>query len=188
MEVDELIVQLGEKLDAWCDGFFAMIDSKDREAQGKALLRGIEIAKELDGLKAKGLAAITALLNRRDPVTDNERAASLIQAFEFAAKLACTLHDELLDVAGETKVLRLMTAIEDKLGSIGSGRMALTVLLDHPDARVRALAGESLLRLMPDRVLPILRDIEEKEQGNSAHFTASNAILYWQHEGKPGKG
>lgn len=187
MEVDELIVQLGEKLDAWCDGFFAMIDSKDRAAQGEALLRGIEIAKELDGLKAKGLAAITALLNRRDPVTDNERAASLIQGFEFAAKLACTLHDELLDVAGETEVLRLMTAIDGKLASIGSGRMALTVLLDHPDARVRALAGE-LLRLMPDRVLPILRDIEEKEHGNSAHFTAYNAILYWQHEGKPRKG
>ena len=41
---------------------------------------------------------------------------------------------------------------------------------------------------MPDRVVPILRDIEEKERGNSAHFTAYNAILYWKHEGKPGKG
>jgi hypothetical protein len=187
MENDDVIVQLGAKLDAWLDGNLATISSMDRVAQFKALLAGIEISNELDRLKVKGLAAITALLNRQDAVTEDERVATLVRGFEFGSKLACTLHDELLDVAGETEVLRLMTAIEDKLASIGSGRMALTVLLDHADARVRALAGESLLRLVPDRVLPILRDIEEKEHGNSAHFTAYNAILYWQHEGEPGK-
>jgi len=40
MEIEESIVQLGKKLDAWWDGFCPMLDSEDRLAQGKALLRG----------------------------------------------------------------------------------------------------------------------------------------------------
>jgi hypothetical protein len=184
MEIDESIVQLGAKLDQWLDRNLATISSMDRVAQFKALLAGIEITKELDVLKAKGLAAIAVLLNRQDTVTEGERVASLIDGFEFAVKLADTLHDELLDVAGATKVSRLVRPIVEKLDSIGSGRTAFTALLDHPDARVRASAGAFLLRSMPDRVVPILREIQEKEHGNSAHFTASNAILYWQHEDK----
>ena len=183
MESDDAIVQLGAKLDAWLDGNLATISSMDRMAQFKALLAGIEITKELDLLKAKGLAAITALLNRQGAVTEDERVVSLVRGFEFGAKLACTLHDELLDVNGETKVLRLVKAIVDRLDTIGSGRTALAVLLDHPDPRVRAHAGASLVRLMPDRVLPILREIEEKSDGDSAHFTAYWAILGWEREG-----
>ena len=186
MGIDDAIVQLAAKLDAWLDGNLATISTMDRVAQFKALLAGIEISNELDRLKVKGLAAITALLNRQDAVTEDERVATLVRGFEFGSKLACTLHDELLDVNGETEVLRLVKAIVDRLDTVGSGRAALIVLLDHPDATVRAHAGASLLRLMPNRVVPILRDIEEKERGNSAHFTAYNAILYWQHEGKPG--
>jgi hypothetical protein len=48
MEIDELIVRLGQKLDAWWDGFSPMLTSEDRLAQGKALLSGFEIAKEFD--------------------------------------------------------------------------------------------------------------------------------------------
>jgi hypothetical protein len=66
----------------------------------------------------------------------------------------------LLDVAGATKVSRLVRPIVEKLESSGSS--AFTALLDHPDARVRASAGAFLLRSMPDRVVPILREIEEK--------------------------
>jgi hypothetical protein len=184
MEIDAAIVQLGAKLDAWLDGNLATISSMDRVAQFKALLAGIEISNELDTLKAKGLAAITALLNRQDAATEDERVTSLVRGFEFGTKLACTLHDELLDVNGETKVLRLVKAIVDRLDTISSGRTALAVLLDHPDARVRAHAGASLVPLMPERVLPILREIEEQSDGDSAHFTAHWAIVGWEREGK----
>ena len=180
MEIDEAIAQLGEKLDVWCDNNLATFGSKGGMAQVKALLAGSDIAKELDALKAKGLVAISALLDRPRGETDDERVASLVHGFAFGAKLACTLHDELLDVDGETKILQLMSRIVKKLEAIGSGRLALSVLLDHPDARVRALAGNCLLSSMPDRVLPILRDIEEHENGNSAFFTASNTITHWK--------
>ncbi len=184
MELDESIVQLGAKLDEWFDGNLATLLSQDRMEQGKALLRGFEIAKEFDRLKAQGLAAITALLNCQDTVVDDERAASLIQGFEFAAKLKATLHDELLDTDGYNKIVGLMDIIASALDASGSGRAALTVLLDHPDARVRASAGAYLINLMPNRVVPILRDIEANEDANSAHFTAYWAILVWEREGK----
>jgi hypothetical protein len=179
MELDETIVQLGDRLDTWCDGFFAMLDSKDRVAQGNALLGGIEIVKELDRLKAKGLAAIKALLFRQH-ATEDERVASLVRGFEFAAKLRHTLSDELMDTDGVNKTVDLTNSIADALDATSSGRAALAVLLDHSDARVRASAGAYLANSMPERVIPILRAIEEHERGNSAHFTAHWAVLDWE--------
>jgi SpoU rRNA methylase family enzyme len=188
MEVDDAIVQLGAKLDAWLDGNLATISSMDRVAQFKALLAGIEITKELDLLKAKGLAAITALLNRQNTATEDERVASLIRAFEFAAKLEATLKDELQDIDGANKTVVLMDEIANALDATDPGRAVLAGLLDHPDDRVRASAGAYLLSvgLMPERVLPILHEIEDKGLGDCADFTAHWAILHWEREGKYG--
>ena len=139
MEIDHAIVELGAKLDAWLDNNLATISSMDRLAQFKALLAGIEITRELDLLKAQGMAAITALLKRHG--ADEERAASLIRAFEFAAKLEGTLKDELQDTDGANKLVALMDKIANALDAIGPGRAVLAGLLDHPDDRFRASAG-----------------------------------------------
>jgi hypothetical protein len=184
MEVDESIGTLGAKLDEWIDGNLATFASSDRVTQGNALFAGIEIVKELGRLKVDGMTAITALLNRDNPTADNERAASLLRGFVLSARLAHSLHDELSDTDGETEVLRLMDGIVQTLSRIGSGRAALAVLLDHTDAGVRASAGAYLIDLMPQRIVPMLREIEEKEDGNSAHFTAAWTILAWEREGK----
>jgi hypothetical protein len=184
MEVDERIVELGAKLDEGLDGNLMRLASQDRTTQAKALLRGFDIVKELDRVKADGLKAITALLNRHDQVTADRRAASLIHGFEFGAKLAHSLHDELLDADSETKVLRLMDAIVQAFDKIGSGRAALAVLLNHPDAGVRVSAATYLIDLMPERVVPILREIDEKNGGNSADFTGHWALLAWERERK----
>jgi hypothetical protein len=186
MEIEDAIVQLGEKLDAWLDNNLATISSMDRVAQFKALLAGIDITKELDILKAQGIAAIAALLKRQD--ADEERAASLIKGFEFAAKLEGTLKDELQDIDGVNKLVVLMDQISHSLDAIGPGRVALAGFLDHPDDRVRASAGAYLLSvgLMPERVLSVLHDIEDKGLGDSADFTAHWAIVHWEREGKYG--
>jgi hypothetical protein len=183
VDIDDAIVQLGAKLDAWLDGNLATISSMDRLAQFKAILAGVEITKELDLLKAKGVAVITALLDRQDAIAEDERVASLVRTFVFAAKLAATLSDELMDTNGYNKVTGLMIGIADALDATGYGRAALAVLLDHADNRVRAFAGVYLIDSMPDRVLPILRDIEEKEHGNNAHFNAHCGVLGWEQEG-----
>jgi hypothetical protein len=107
---------------------------------------------------------------------------SLVQAFAAAAKLANTLHDEFRDIDGETQVARLTEAIVNTLEKTEAGRAPLAVLLDHPDAGVRAWAGACLIFLLPDRVVPILREIMAKKRADSAHFTAYFALLRWEHD------
>jgi hypothetical protein len=183
MEIDQLIVQLGTP-DEWLDENIAVFASQDQIAQEKALLAGIKIAKELDRLKAEGITALAALLDRRDPVADEERASSLIQGFEFGAKLADALHDGLSDTDGETKVAHMMDSIVKALDEVAPGRIALAVLLDHADAGVRASAGAFLIDLIPQRVIPILREIDKPEDGSSGSFKAHWTPLAWEREGQ----
>ena len=122
MDADQSIVQIAEKLDAWWDEFSSLLVSNDRAAQIKALVRGIEIVKKLDRLKVEGTAAITSMLGHRDLNTEKERSASLVRAFVFSARLANTLHDELLDTDGENKVWQLMDTIVQALDKIGRGQ------------------------------------------------------------------
>ena len=184
MEIDESIALLGAKLDKWFDESRATFASEDRKEQHHALLGGFALVGELDRLKADGLAAIRMLLNRSHMSTPTEYAESLVRSFGFAAKLADTLHDELLDTDGETKVVNLMNEIVKTLDGIGSGRTALAALLDNPDPRIRAAAGASLIKLMPDRVIPILREIEDQERGHSSGFNAHWTLLRWERENK----
>ena len=46
------------------------------------------------------------------------------------------------------------------LDATGAGQVALARSLDHPDIGVRVLAGAYLIELMPDRVVPMLREID----------------------------
>jgi hypothetical protein len=178
------IAQLGEQLANWFADNVSTFQADDRAAHGKAILKGIAIVKELNRLKADGLAAITAVLNDQDVGTDSERIANLLQVFAFAEKLAAALHDELLDVDGETEVLRLVRPIVDKLDTIEPGRNALAGLLDDPDPIVQASAGTFLIKMMPDRVIPILRAIEQNERGKSAGSKAGWALAHWRMETK----
>jgi len=185
MEIDDSIALLGAELDAWWDEYFPMLDSEDSQAQGKTLLRGFEIAKRFARLKAQGFAAIRALLDQQG-ATGNVAVTPLVEAFAFAAKLANTLHDEFRDIDGETQVARLTETIVRILERTEAGRTPLAVLLDHPDAGVRAWAGACLIFLMPDRVVPILREITAKKRADGAHFTAYFALLRWEHDPEPG--
>lgn len=182
MEVDESIVQLGSQLDAWWEAFSAMLDSEDRVMQGRALLRGFEIAKEFDRLKADGIAIIQKLLVRSNALPEKERADSLIRSFEFSARLADTLHDEFRDIAdGETKVVHLVDEIVMGLNKISPGRVRLAELLDRPDPGVRALAGAYLIDLMPERVISVLRGVREDRRGRSASMRALVTLTGWEH-------
>jgi hypothetical protein len=184
MELDESIAQLAAKLDAWFDINVSTFASTDRAMQGKAIHRGIALVRELAEVKRRGLTALTTLIEDRNSTAQDQREASLLAGFKFGARLADALHDELLDTNGETKVVHLMYAIVNALDEIDPARAALATLLDDPGAGVRAYAGAYMIKLMPERVIPILREIEEKEKANSAHFSASWTLLRWEREGK----
>ena len=184
METDTSIVELGSRLDDWFQDNRGVFASQDRVAQANALLGGFKLVKELDRLKSEGTAALNKLVVSDLLISPNARATSLIRGFEFGAKLAHTLHDELLDTDGESTVLRLMDAIVLALNAIYPGRAALTALFEHPNAGVRASAGGYLIDLMPDRVVPLLKEIDEKSDGSSASFAAHWALLAWERERK----
>lgn len=182
MEIDGPIAQLASKLDAWLDRSVPVFSSQDSAAHGKAIRRGIAIVQEFDRLKAEGIAAITGLLNRDAAVADSNRKAALIRAFEFGTRLADALHDEFLDTDGENMVWRLLDKIVLNLDKIAPGRASLDILFDCPDPGVRASAGAYLIDLMPERVIPILRDIDEAGGGKSADFGAHWTLLAWERE------
>lgn len=184
MESDKAIAELGAKLDAWFDGSAGTFASQDRDAKGKAILRGVAIIRQFDQLKADGKAAIIDLLERYDTPAPAEAASPLVQAFEFGVRLGDALYDEFLDTDGESEVWHLLDAIVLKLETLGPGRSGLEALFSNHDSGVRAAAGAYLIDLMPDRVVPMLREIDEAGGGSSAGFCAHWTLLAWERERK----
>lgn len=180
MEIDQTIIQLALNLDDWFDKNHSTFESQNRAGHSTALLRGFELVKKLDRLKADGMATIAALLARNESMSSDERVASLLRGFEFAARLADVLHDELLDTDGENEVWRSMDAVVQALDKVGRGRAALDTLFESQDARVRGAAAAYLIDSVPERAIPLLREIEENEDANSAHFNAHWALLAWK--------
>ena len=180
MEMDDALAKLATRLDKWFDGSKAAFASEDHTSQRNAILRGIAIIKDIDQLKAEGLSTIGSMLERKNETPESERSVLLVRTFEFAAKLEAALNDELLDTDGANTLILRMNDVANALDATSKGRAALAALLDHPDERVRASAGAYLVNLIPERVIPILREIDEKSGANSAGRTAHWALLDWE--------
>lgn len=187
MEFEESIARLGAKLDAWLDSKLAIFKSDDKTAQAHALLAGFEIVAELDQLKSDGMATIDAMLHPQNAISPDERIASLVRAFEFAAILRAAFNDDASDTDDGKELVMKMNAIADTLDESHPGRIALAVLLNHSKDSVRASAGAYLADLIPDRVVPILREIDQKGGGTSANFTAHWALVDWELKQKAAK-
>jgi hypothetical protein len=182
MKVEDAIVKLAEGLDEWFEEGRSAFAVPDRFAQGRAIERGIKIVQTLDRLKEQGIAAIKAKLADANSAAGKAQVASLVDAFAFASRLADTLHDELLDTDGENEIWRLMDSIVRTLDKTGRGRASLDTLLDNPHAGLRAAAGAYLIDLDPQRVIPILRAIDQAGGGNRADFGAHWTLLAWERE------
>lgn len=186
MNFDESIAALGEKLDAWLESDLGPFTSQDRTGWAKALVSGVEIANELDKLISEAFAAIELLLGTQSRISVEEHTASLVRAFALAAQVKAALH-QLGDTDNSNKLMLKMNSITETLDETPSGRAALAALLCHSNASVRASAGAYLVNLMSDRVVPILREIDQKGGGTSADFTAHWALLDWELKQKVSK-
>jgi hypothetical protein len=188
MQLDESISELAKKLDDWLDGVLPLLESNDSAAQSKALLDGVKILNQFDRLKEEGIAALNGLLNRQEVISQEERLASLVQGFAFAAKLWGTLGDQLPDIDAINDVARHMRDIVSLLDAIEPSRASLLVLLDHPNDMVRVSAGEYLIGSTPERVVPVLRAVDEKDDRSEATIRASLVLFAWEHEQKERSG
>jgi len=182
MKPEDAIAKLAEDIDEWFEEGRSILFVPNRFAQGRAIERGVAIVRKLEQIKASALKSLRSSITECASAPDKERMASLIKAFEVAAKLKSALHDELLDTDGEKKFVLLMNDIAASLDTTSQGRAALAELLGRSDSRVRAAAGAHLLinNLMPEHVIPILRAIDERNEGSSAEFTAHWALLNWE--------
>lgn len=132
-----------------------------------------EFEKAQYAKKLEALAELKKLMARVTTAKGDERVAKLVDAFEFCAKLKVLGIDDLDDRETQRTAVRHMQRIAEELDEMPPGRRgALAVLLDNNDLGVRASAGSFLWRLMPERALPVLRDVHEKTGGTSAGFTA----------------
>ncbi|MGN6749908.1 MAG: hypothetical protein ACTHJS_15070 [Xanthobacteraceae bacterium] len=174
MKTDESISLLAEKLDAWVDRLLPLLESNDTAAQSKALAEGVGILKELDRLKEDGIAVLNALINQQDSA--DGRVASLVQGFAFGAQLLGALY-ELGDTDGGNKVADRVREVVRKLDAIEPGGLSLAALLDHPDDVVRVYAGQYLIDRMAERVVPVLRSIDEKNDGSHATIRAMTILF-----------
>jgi len=58
MGTEDKIADLATRLDEWFDRNASTFASQDRSAQGRAIVRGVNLVRELDRLKREGMAAI----------------------------------------------------------------------------------------------------------------------------------
>ena len=182
MNPEDAIAKLAEDLDEWFEDGRSTLAVPDRFAHERAMDRGIRIVVELDRLKEQGMVAIRERLASANSELGGAQVASLIEVFKFSSRLADTLYDELLDTNGVNEIWRLMDTIVKTLDQIARGRAALDVLLDDPRAGVRAAAGAYLIDLDPERIIPILRAIDEKGGGKHADFGAHWTLLAWERD------
>lgn len=116
----------------------------------------------------------------REATSPMERQRMLMNAFKYAAWVRAVAQDELVDDdlsnEAETQLQNIITGL-DAVPPEGRAALAPFLVSHNPDQRV--CAAVALLDLMPNRVLPVLRDLAEKEPGTNAGATALDALNKW---------
>src|SRR5262245_1669969 len=183
-DISEQIAKLGAGVETWFNDMDSSMDAGDKQGQVKGLLTAVQIVWRYDDLKNRGYAILNTLLNPLTVMSEDDRVAASLHGFEFAAKLKVTLYDEMMDADAGNQVDGLMDDVVVALAGIGSGRAALAPLLDADDARVYCNAGRYLIALMPDRVIPVLQEIEKGSHWYQPAFHAHMVLLTWELEHK----
>jgi hypothetical protein len=94
----------------------------------------------------------------------DKRVEQLLAAFQFCVKEACAAKEESQDIETYNVGVRQLSVIGNELRAIPPNRFdALARFLDSPDIQLRGFAAVWLRNVMPDRVLPILKEIDKEQ-------------------------
>jgi hypothetical protein len=132
--------------------------------------------RQLQAAELDRRAAMTKAIEKAEAEPDPEaRTAQLLAAFELCAKTRVIAYDEAADAETGHQATRHLFTIAAALDAVPPGRRtALVPLLDSADLGIKVSAAIALKDLMPDRALPILREINATA-GNGAIGMAA----YW---------
>ncbi len=152
----------------------------DAAAHANAGSRLVRLDSEIATLLKAESARLRALLKLPANADDEARVAQLLLAFRQGAKLKRVWIDLLGDSRAGSRVAKRAWRVIPLLDAIGDGRRtALACFLDDKDADVRATAAAALLKIMPERAVPILEEISHSGKWLSAGSTAMiNLLMY----------
>jgi len=174
MPADPRTDALFEQAQQLLDQLKTAIENKDVAAQRllAVKLAGLETGfKRIETTKRVMLANMMAAVRRA--TTPDKRRKELLDAFEYTARVRSTAQDDLVDDALSAEAEAQLKEIISGLDALKpEGRKALAPFLDSFDLDVRVCAAVALLELMPDRVIPILRDLVKNAPGTNAGATA----------------
>lgn len=125
----------------------------------KLAAQELELQQAQGARRANMRKAVSAAKRVADP---DERTQKLLSAFEFCVKEACAADEEARDIKTYNYGVKRLCEISDELEALGRFP-ALEKFLDSPDIEVRGFAAVWLRNLWPDRILPILQEIEKTE-------------------------
>ncbi|HWE71520.1 MAG TPA: hypothetical protein VG328_00045 [Stellaceae bacterium] len=116
--------------------------------------------KQRQNTMAQSVAAAKAIA---DP---DARTKALLSSFAFCVEQACAAHREGQGIDTYNFGIKQLRSISDELRALGRSA-ALAEFLDSPDIDVRGFAAVWLKDIMPDRVLPILKEVNKTEKFGS---------------------
>jgi hypothetical protein len=130
-------------LDKWFVDFAAeILQPGNVIAETKTRVAGLKLLKQFDDLKSQGLASLATLLNFAEAPSESDRTKPLLRGFERAVRLG-GISNEIQDWDGVRQIDHIMDDIVVALATIDPRRTLLVPLLDHDNARIRILAGDT---------------------------------------------
>jgi hypothetical protein len=133
-------------------------DQKTMLEIGRKLAENAQRTEEAQkNRRAKMRKAVTSAKRLADP---DERTRGLLSAFAFCVKEACAADAEGKDIPTYNYGIKRLREISDELRTLNRFP-ALEQFLESSDIEVRGFAAVWLRNLWPERILPILREIEK---------------------------
>ncbi len=139
----------------------AQHDEKKMIEIGRKLVQNAkDCEQDLQNRRAVMEKAVATAKAVADP---EERTRKLLTTFAFCVKAACGADEETGDIETYNFGVRQLRAVGDELRSLDRFS-ELAQFLDNPDIEVRGFAAVWLRNLMPERILPILQEINKTEK------------------------
>jgi hypothetical protein len=113
---------------------------------------------------------------------DDKKVAQLLKAFATGTRLQRIFRDTFYERPHSNRCARDIYRRVLKVLDGMDRRKDLSVFLDHPDPAIRANAAGILMNMMPDRCLPILREIGELGRWVEAGSIACDALMHYSVE------
>jgi len=143
--------------------------------------------KKIEAAKENRRATMARAVAEAKAVSDpDQRTKELLAAFAFCVKSACAAMEEGQDIDTFNFGIDQLCALSDALRAMSPDRFdALAQFLDSPDIYVRAFAAVWFKDKMPERVLPILKEIYKTEGIGSPVGTQVMTAIFELEQIKP---